>query len=139
MGTILESRFTNYFFNIEPFKTAITLRFIAPINVVLWALLLLIINLYIERAYCRYLCPLGAGLALLGKVRMINFLKRRKECGSPCRACNKFCPTGAIKYSGRIDMNECLGCLDCQIMYSDYKKCPPLVIARKNFKAKLIS
>ena len=138
VGTILESSFINYFFNIEPFKTAITLRFIAPINVVLWALLLLTINLYIERAYCRYLCPLGAGLALLGKVRMINFLKRRKECGSPCRACNKVCPTGAIKYSGRIDMNECLGCLDCQIMYSDYEKCPPLVEARKNYKTKLI-
>ena len=21
-------------------------------------------------------------------------------------------------------MSECLGCLDCQVMYNDYKKCP---------------
>ena len=66
-----------------PFKTAITLRFMAPINIVMWAVFLLIINLFIERAYCRYICPLGAGLAVLGKVRIMNFLKRRKECGNP--------------------------------------------------------
>ena len=104
----------------------------APINVVMWAVFLLAINLFIERAYCRYICPLGAGLAVLGKVRIMNFLKRRQECGNPCKACNKVCPTGAILNSGQINMNECLGCLDCQVMYNDYTKCPPLVAIRKN-------
>ncbi len=130
-GTLLELKYTSIFYNIEPFKTAITLRFIAPYNVVLWATFLLLINLYIERAYCRYLCPLGGGLAILGKVRFVNFLKRKKECGKPCRACNKVCPTGAIMNSGKINMNECLGCLDCQVMFNDYSKCPPLVALSK--------
>ena len=132
IGTILEFNLTKYLYNIEPFKTAITLRFMAPINIVIWALFLLVINLFIERAYCRYICPLGAGLAVLGKVRIMNFLKRRQECGNPCKACNKECPTGAILNSGKINMNECLGCLDCQVMYNDYTKCPPLVAIRKN-------
>ncbi len=129
--SILEFKYINYLYNIEPFKTAITLRFIAPYKVMIWALILLATNLYIERAYCRYLCPLGGGLAVLGKVRIINFLKRKKECGNPCKACNKECPTGAILYTGEINMNECLGCLDCQVMYNDYTKCPPLVALRK--------
>ena len=51
--------------------------------------------------------------------------------GNPCKACNKVCPTGAILNSGKINMNECLGCLDCQVMYNDYTKCPPLVAIRK--------
>ena len=130
-GSILQINFINYFYNIEPFKTAITLRFVAPYKLVMWALFLLFINLYIERTYCRYLCPLGGGLAILGKVRLINFLKRKKECGNPCRACNKVCPTGAIQNNGKIDMNECLGCLDCQVMYNDNNKCPPLVAIKK--------
>jgi len=132
LGSILEFNLTNFFYNIEPFKTAITLRFIAPTNVLIWAIFLLFINLYLERAYCRYLCPLGGGLAILGKIRLINFLKRKKECGNPCKACNKVCPTGAILNSGKINMSECLGCLDCQVMYNDYEKCPPLAKLKRH-------
>ena len=132
IGTILEFNAISYIYNIEPFKTAITLRFMAPVNLVLWASFLLAINLLVERAYCRYLCPLGGGLALLGQIRLSNFLKRRKECGNPCKACNKVCPTGAILNSGKINMSECLGCLDCQVMYNDYSKCPPLVALNRN-------
>ena len=129
--SFIEMSIANIFYNIEPFKTAITLRFMAPASAVIWASFLLIICLFIERFFCRYLCPLGAGLGLLGKIRILDFLKRRKECGNPCIACNKVCPTGAIKPSGKIIMSECLGCLDCQVMYSDYKKCPPLVAIAK--------
>ena len=66
---------------------------------------MLIINLLFERAYCKYICPIGAGLAVFGKARKINFLKRKKECGNPCKACDKVCPTGAILNSGKINMN----------------------------------
>ena len=92
---------------------------------------LLIINLFIERAYFRYIYPLGAGLPVFGKVRIINFLKRKTEWGNPCKACNKVCPTEAILNSEKINMNECLGCLDCQVMYNDYTKCSPLVAIKK--------
>ena len=124
---ILELEAVNKFYTIEPFKTVITLRFMAPISAIFWAISLLIISLVIERFFCRFLCPLGAGLAILGNFRLLKFLKRRQECGNPCLACNKICPTGAINKSGEIVMSECLGCLDCQVMYNDYKKCPPLV------------
>ena len=32
---------------------------------------------------------------------------------------------------GNINMNECFYCLDCQSLYYDDHKCPPLVIERK--------
>jgi len=129
--TFIETSVANIFYNIEPFKTAITLRFMAPASAVIWASFLLVICLFIERFFCRYLCPLGAGLGILGKLRILDFLKRRTECGNPCIACNKVCPTGAIKPTGKIIMSECLGCLDCQVMYNDFKKCPPLVAMTK--------
>ena len=117
---------------IEPFKTAITFRFNAPMFALIWVLILLIMGIFIERAYCRFLCPLGAAAAILGKARMFNFLHRRKECGAPCKACNPMCPTQAIFSDGKINMNECFQCLDCQVMYFDLKKCPPLVAQNKN-------
>ena len=117
---------------IEPFKSAITFRFNAPPLALVWVLFLLGIGLFIERAYCRFLCPLGAAASLLGKLRIFNFLHRRAECGNPCKACNPACPTQAIKLNGTIDMNECFQCLDCQVMYFDKHKCPPLVAKFKN-------
>ena len=40
--------------------------------------------------------------------------------------------TGTILNSGKINMSECLGCLDCQVIYNDYSKCPPLVVLNRN-------
>ena len=120
---------------IEPFKTAIVLRFDAPAAAVAWAVALLAAGLFVERFYCRFLCPLGAGLAILGRVRMFDWLKRRPECGNPCHRCEAVCPTGAIRRSGRIDMNECFYCLDCQVTYYDDHECPPLVATRKRLEA----
>ena len=116
---------------VEPFKAAITFRFDAPWPAVTYALVLLGIGLFVERFYCRFMCPLGAGLSILGRVRMFDWLKRRVECGNPCTRCEVVCPVGAINSSGRIDMNECFYCLDCQVMYYDDHQCPPLIARRK--------
>ena len=69
---------------IEPFKAAITFRFDAPMTAVAYAIGLLAVGLFVERFYCRFICPLGAGLAILGRLRMFDWLKRRAECGNPC-------------------------------------------------------
>ena len=116
---------------VEPFKTAITLKFDRSFKYVCYALALLFISIFVNRFYCRYLCPLGAFLVLGGKFRILNILKRRKECGSPCHLCESSCPTQAIKSDGKIDMNECFYCFDCQEEYYDEHRCPPLVIKRK--------
>ena len=92
---------------VEPFKTSITLKFFREFHYVLYAITLLFISIFISRFYCRYICPLGAALALGGKLRLFSILLRRKECGNPCHLCEKSCPTQAIKNNGKIDMNEC--------------------------------
>src|SRR5690606_17879334 len=49
---------------VEPFKTAIILKVIRDWPFVVFAAALLVAGLFIERFYCRYLCPLGAALAI---------------------------------------------------------------------------
>ena len=116
---------------IEPFKTAITARFTRTWPYVFYAGVILFIGLFTERAFCRYLCPLGGVLAALDRFHLLNLLKRRPECGSPCRLCEAACPVNAIAKSGKIETAECFQCLDCQVEYFDDTRCPPLVQVRK--------
>jgi hypothetical protein len=114
---------------VEPFKTVISLRMDRAWPFVVYALVLLATGLFVERAFCRFLCPLGAAIAMGGRLRLRRFmpLKRRPECGSPCQLCAKRCPIQAIEPSGAINMDECFYCLDCQVIHNDASVCPPLV------------
>lgn len=115
---------------VEPFKTAIILKFVREWPYVIFALAVLLPGIFIERFYCRYLCPLGAALAIPGKMRMFSWLKRYKECGSPCQRCSNECMVQAIHPEGDIDVNECLYCLHCQVLYSDDHACPVMIQKR---------
>ena len=64
-------------------------------------------------------------------MHLVDVLKRRPECGSPCKLCESSCPVKAIEPSGKINMAECFQCLDCQVEYYDDQRCPPLAKARK--------
>ena len=109
---------------VEPFKTAIILRFMREWWFVAFALSLLGAGLFVERFFCRYLCPLGAALAIPGRLRMFDWLKRYRECGNPCMRCAKECPVGAIHPEGHINPNECISCMHCQVLYHHDHKCP---------------
>ena len=115
---------------IEPFKTSVILRFAREWPFVLYAGLLLGIGLFIERFFCRYICPLGAALAIPGKLRIFEWLKRHKECGAPCHRCAQECMVQAIHPDGHINPNECLYCLHCQQLYYDEHKCPAMIQRR---------
>jgi NosR/NirI family nitrous oxide reductase transcriptional regulator len=109
---------------VEPFKTAIILHFMREWWFVAFAVALLIAGLFVERFFCRYLCPLGAALAIPGRLRMFDWLKRYRECGNPCMRCFKECPVEAIHPEGHINPNECISCLHCQVLYHHEHKCP---------------
>ena len=115
---------------VEPFKTAIVLSFQRSWPYVLFAVALLGAGLFIERFYCRYLCPLGAALAIPGRLRMFEWLKRYRECGAPCQRCAKECMVQAIHPEGQINPNECLYCLHCQTLYQDDHRCPVMIQRR---------
>lgn len=115
---------------VEPFKTAIILKFAREWPFTVFALTLLAIGLFIERFYCRYLCPLGAALAIPGRIRMFEWLKRWPECGSPCQRCANECPVQSIHPEGQINVNECIYCMHCQELYHDDHRCPHMIQVR---------
>jgi len=116
---------------VEPFKTAVTLSFVREWPFVLYAVTLLALGLFINKFYCRYVCPLGAGLAVLGRFRLFSLIPRRSECGSPCQLCAVKCETAAIRKSGEIDYNECVQCLDCVVILQDDTQCAPARVEAK--------
>lgn len=123
------------FAEVEPFKTAIILKFMREWWFVLFAAVLLLAGLFVERFFCRYLCPLGAGIAIPAKLRLFDWLRRYKMCGNPCQLCANECPVQAIEPEGQINPNECIQCLHCQVLYNHNTKCPQVVADNKK-KAK---
>ena len=111
---------------IEPFKTTF---FVAPWTrewlFVAWWLALAAVALVWYRPFCRYLCPLGAALALPSSLRASGPY-RRSFCKN-CKICARGCEPRAIRPDGSIDPRECLSCMECEANYRDEAVCPPLI------------
>ncbi len=116
---------------IEPFKTAITTGFQREWFYVAYALFWLVGGMVLFKGFCRYVCPLGAVMAIGGLLRRRDWIARRAQCGSPCQLCRVRCRYGAIHKTGKIDYSECFQCLDCVKIHDDPAQCVPVVLARK--------
>jgi NosR/NirI family transcriptional regulator, nitrous oxide reductase regulator len=115
---------------VEPFKTTFLVGiFHRAWPYSLFVAVLLGLSLFVERPFCKYLCPLGAALAMPTTFRWFG-LKRKAEC-TTCHACAAGCGSLAIDEQGVIDHRECMLCLDCMVLYYDNHACPPLVQERK--------
>lgn len=73
----------------------------------------LLLSIFIERAYCKYLCPLGAINGLMNRVNIFR-LKRDKVSCIDCKLCDRACPMD-IKVSEVEDVKDlsCTKCLNC--------------------------
>ena len=120
---------------VEPFKTAITTFFMREWYYVAYAVGWLLAGMVLFKGFCRYVCPLGALMAIGGMLRGRDWIERRAECGSPCQLCRVKCPYGAIEKSGKISYDECFACLDCVTIHDDPAQCVPLVLAEKRRRA----
>ena len=68
---------------------------------------------FIERFFCRYLCPLGTIFSIISKIGIVKINKPKDECGK-CRACTMNCSMGLNLY--KVDNargGECINCLKC--------------------------
>lgn len=128
--SLYSTAFAEQLAEVEPFKTSIVLKFAREWPFVVYALTLLAAGLFVERFFCRYMCPLGAALAIPGRIRMFEWLRRWPECGSPCQRCANECPVQAIHPEGHINVNECIYCMHCQELYFDDHRCPHMIQVR---------
>ena len=76
-------------------------------------LAIMIASLFVERFFCRYLCPLGAYLAIMSSLRFFFIKKPRENCKG-CSLCSQKCPMGLPL--GEVDQvltGECISCNVC--------------------------
>ncbi|MCU0846926.1 MAG: 4Fe-4S binding protein [Spirochaetes bacterium] len=64
-----------------------------------------------RRLWCRYLCPLGALLAIFA--RKTPYARTAEGCRENCRACRNDCRMNAIRGDGSYLPEECVLCFDC--------------------------
>jgi transcriptional regulator of nitric oxide reductase len=131
VSALVAPELTDKLVELEPFKTAITLNFVRSWPYVAYAAGLLLASMFVYKFFCRYLCPFGAALALLGRFRLFDWIPRRAECGTPCQTCRHRCDYQAITPAGAISYDECFQCMDCVVIYSSDEKCAPLMLEVK--------
>lgn len=75
--------------------------------------LIALVSFFFERFFCRYLCPLGALLAILSKVRFYRIKKSTDRCVG-CNLCNMKCSMGInVSAYEMVKSGECINCSQC--------------------------
>ena len=82
----------------------------SPVLLIFFTAVLL--NLTIPRFYCRFICPLGALFAILGRFAIWRIGKNQSEC-TDCKLCERSCE-GGCEPSGNIRISECVLCFNCR-------------------------
>ncbi|MDO9302875.1 MAG: 4Fe-4S binding protein, partial [Anaerolineales bacterium] len=79
----------------------------------LWAVLVifLVTSILIERFWCKYLCPLGALLAIFNKISPVQLVSSA-NCNQ-CGRCDIECSMGIKDVPLNLDDPECIRCLEC--------------------------
>jgi polyferredoxin len=111
------------------------MRFERTWGFTLYAAATVLAGAVVYKAFCRYLCPFGAFVAVLGRLRRLDWIARRAECGSSCQLCRNRCEYRAIRDDGRVQYGECFQCMDCVAIHRDDTVCVPLVLAKKKGRA----
>lgn len=73
-------------------------RIDAPYTMIIFGALLLIVGIFVNRPYCRYLCPYGVLLGIFSRFSLKHLTITPAECRN-CRLCESGCPYDVILQS----------------------------------------
>ncbi len=71
----------------------------------------LLTSILFERFSCKYICPLGALLAISNKFSFFKLKVNKDQCNQ-CGRCKQECPMGIDPVTAERDV-ECIRCLEC--------------------------
>jgi polyferredoxin len=94
--------------------TKMLLFFAHPSRLTVAVLGVLVVGSVLVRdLWCRYLCPYGALLGVLGRLAPLKVTRNADTC-IDCRKCTKVCPARLpVHTMGRMASVECTSCQDC--------------------------
>ncbi|MGF7186844.1 polyferredoxin [Desulfitispora alkaliphila] len=70
-------------------------------------------SLLVERPWCKYLCPYGAVLGAVAKIRVFALNRNPDTCVS-CNLCSNNCPMNIdVADAKSIRHSQCIGCMEC--------------------------
>ncbi len=114
---------TLMFADVDPYRTLFSLEWWFSFNpaeqwpAYVVAGVVLVASLLIERVWCRYLCPLGGAISLLGNLSLLRIRRSQDTCKS-CSLCERPCPVKINVATAKTISSNCIGCLAC------VKACP---------------
>lgn len=107
-----------WFAGYDPYRTIFSMGWLFEFNLAeqwpayLTTLIVLGGAFFIPRAWCKYACPLGGALSLLGHFSFLR-IKRNAESCKGCSVCEKPCPVGLPIADVKRVSPDCIGCLEC--------------------------
>lgn len=73
----------------------------------------LIASIFLDRVFCKYLCPMGAFLAPISKIGAFR-IRNNKELCTSCGKCDSICPMNVvISETENVTSAECINCMEC--------------------------
>ncbi len=73
----------------------------------------LIASFFLDRVFCKYLCPMGAFLAPVSKIGIFRIVNNKELCTS-CGACDEACPMNiSVSEPENVTSAECINCMKC--------------------------
>ncbi len=73
----------------------------------------LLLSLFVERPFCKYLCPYGAFLGLSNLFRIFSIRRNADSCTS-CLACDRSCPMNIkVSTASVVRDHQCITCMRC--------------------------
>jgi polyferredoxin len=80
----------------------------------LWTIIvLMVLSILIKNFWCRFLCPYGALLGIIGWLSPLKITRNKSTC-IDCELCTMACPSSIkVHKAGRVWSDECMNCMLC--------------------------
>jgi polyferredoxin len=106
---------TNIFVHYDPFKVAFNLFSANLLGYILLGVLL-VSSLFINRPFCRTVCPIGIMLGWVSLIPGASVIGVKKDACAGCKQCAGACKIHAITRHNRVSQlvnQDCIGCGEC--------------------------
>ncbi len=101
-----------WFENIDPYKAIFHMN-VESVAAAVLIIGFFTISLLVERAWCRWLCPLGIFNGFVGKLAIFKIGRNEASC-IHCNACSRVCPSRIpVSDLKRVSDDRCVGCHRC--------------------------